>query len=179
MSISNEWNKSGEAVCRGGAPRRSGTPEIAFEKTERVTGRSSDGEVVFTVDLSGVAFLPGSHGCSPHSRCWPADGHAAAVPDPGNGSTAGNIVGRRCSGRIEAEQRNELLANLKEGRIRGMVKNIIDYGARRSRCVDGLLHVTDIAWRRINHPTEALSIGQTAKVQVIRYNSKPSVFRSA
>ena len=72
-----------------------------------------------------------------------------------------------------AEQRNELLANLKEGQIlEGMVKNITDYGAFVDLGgVDGLLHVTDIAWRRINHPTEALTIGQTVKVQVIRYNS--------
>ena len=57
--------------------------------------------------------------------------------------------------------------------LEGMVKNITDYGAFVDLGgVDGLLHVTDIAWRRINHPTEALSIGQTVKVQVIRYNSE-------
>jgi small subunit ribosomal protein S1 len=71
-----------------------------------------------------------------------------------------------------AEARNELVANLKEGQVlQGVVKNITDYGAFVDLGgVDGLLHVTDIAWRRINHPSEALSIGQTVKVQVIRFN---------
>src|SRR5206468_3345809 len=71
-----------------------------------------------------------------------------------------------------AEQRSELVASLKEGQIlSGVVKNITDYGAFVDLGgVDGLLHVTDIAWRRINHPSEALTIGQTVKVQVIRFN---------
>ncbi|MBN2752252.1 MAG: 30S ribosomal protein S1, partial [Rhodospirillaceae bacterium] len=73
-----------------------------------------------------------------------------------------------------AEQRSELIENLKEGQILdGVVKNITDYGAFVDLGgVDGLLHVTDIAWKRINHPSEALSIGQTIKVQVIRFNSE-------
>jgi small subunit ribosomal protein S1 len=71
-----------------------------------------------------------------------------------------------------AEQRSELVASLKEGQVlTGVVKNITDYGAFVDLGgVDGLLHVTDIAWRRINHPSEALNIGQTVKVQVIRFN---------
>jgi len=71
-----------------------------------------------------------------------------------------------------AEQRSELVASLKEGQIlNGVVKNITDYGAFVDLGgVDGLLHVTDIAWRRINHPSEALNIGQNVKVQVIRFN---------
>ena len=71
-----------------------------------------------------------------------------------------------------AEARSELVASLKEGQIlTGVVKNITDYGAFVDLGgVDGLLHVTDIAWRRINHPSEALHIGQTVKVQVIRFN---------
>jgi len=71
-----------------------------------------------------------------------------------------------------AEQRSELVASLKEGQIlNGVVKNITDYGAFVDLGgVDGLLHVTDIAWRRINHPSEALHIGQNVKVQVIRFN---------
>jgi small subunit ribosomal protein S1 len=71
-----------------------------------------------------------------------------------------------------AEARAELLANLKERQVlEGVVKNITEYGAFVDLGgVDGLLHVTDIAWRRINHPSEALSIGQTVNVQVIRYN---------
>jgi small subunit ribosomal protein S1 len=71
-----------------------------------------------------------------------------------------------------AEQRSELVASLKEGQIlAGVVKNITDYGAFVDLGgVDGLLHVTDIAWRRINHPSEALNIGQNVNVQVIRFN---------
>jgi len=73
-----------------------------------------------------------------------------------------------------AEQRSELIESLKEGQILdGVVKNITDYGAFVDLGgVDGLLHVTDIAWKRINHPSEALHIGQTVKVQVIRFNSE-------
>jgi len=73
-----------------------------------------------------------------------------------------------------AEQRSELVASLKEGQIlNGVVKNITDYGAFVDLGgVDGLLHVTDIAWRRINHPSEALHIGQSVKVQVIRFNAE-------
>ena len=71
-----------------------------------------------------------------------------------------------------AELRSELLQGLKEGMILdGEVKNLTDYGAFVDLGgVDGLLHVTDIAWRRINHPSEALAIGQEVKVQVIRFN---------
>ncbi len=69
-----------------------------------------------------------------------------------------------------AEQRSELIESLKEGQVlEGVVKNITDYGAFVDLGgVDGLLHVTDIAWKRINHPSEALHIGQSVKVQVIR-----------
>jgi small subunit ribosomal protein S1 len=86
----------------------------------------------------------------------------------------GNIVVSRRAVLEEsrAEARSELVASLKEGQIlSGVVKNITDYGAFVDLGgVDGLLHVTDIAWRRINHPSEALHIGQTVKVQVIRFN---------
>ena len=73
-----------------------------------------------------------------------------------------------------AEQRNELIANMSEGQVLdGIVKNITDYGAFIDLGgVDGLLHVTDIAWRRVNHPTDALQIGQTVKGQVIRFISE-------
>jgi small subunit ribosomal protein S1 len=86
----------------------------------------------------------------------------------------GNIVVSRRAVLEEtrAEQRAELVQGLKEGQILdGVVKNITDYGAFVDLGgVDGLLHVTDIAWRRINHPSEALQVGQTVKVQVIRFN---------
>ncbi|HMK69180.1 MAG TPA: 30S ribosomal protein S1, partial [Stellaceae bacterium] len=88
----------------------------------------------------------------------------------------GNIVVSRRAVLEEsrAEARSELVANLQEGQIlQGVVKNITDYGAFVDLGgVDGLLHVTDIAWRRINHPSEALHIGQTVKVQVIRFNKE-------
>ena len=86
----------------------------------------------------------------------------------------GNIVVSRRAVLEEnrAEQRQELVANLHEGQIiDGVVKNITDYGAFVDLGgVDGLLHVTDIAWHRVNHPTEILTIGQTVKVQVIKVN---------
>jgi small subunit ribosomal protein S1 len=88
----------------------------------------------------------------------------------------GNIVVSRRAVLEEtrAEQRSELIQGLKEGMILdGVVKNITDYGAFVDLGgVDGLLHVTDIAWRRINHPSEALQIGQPVKVQVIRFNQE-------
>ena len=88
----------------------------------------------------------------------------------------GNIVVSRRAVLEEtrAEQRSELVANLKEGQVlQGVVKNITDYGAFVDLGgVDGLLHVTDISWKRINHPTESLSIGQQVEVQVIRFNAE-------
>jgi small subunit ribosomal protein S1 len=88
----------------------------------------------------------------------------------------GNIVVSRRAVLEEtrAEQRSELIQGLKEGMILdGVVKNITDYGAFVDLGgVDGLLHVTDIAWRRINHPSEALTIGMPVKVQVIRFNQE-------
>merc|ERR1711939_1117313 len=73
-----------------------------------------------------------------------------------------------------AEARSELISSLQEGQVlEGVVKNITDYGAFVDLGgVDGLLHVTDIAWKRINHPSEALSIGETVKVQIIRFNAE-------
>ena len=86
----------------------------------------------------------------------------------------GNIVVSRRAVLEETrvEQRSELIKNLSEGQILdGVVKNITDYGAFIDLGgVDGLLHVTDIAWKRINHPSEALQIGQPVKVQIIRFN---------
>ncbi|MGB0630328.1 MAG: 30S ribosomal protein S1 [Alphaproteobacteria bacterium] len=175
-------NKNGEAVLSRERARREEAwtqLEIAFEKTERVTGtifgRVKGG---FTVDLSGaVAFLPGSQvDVRPIRDVGPLMGTPQPFQILKMDRRRGNIVVSRRAVLEEsrAEQRNELLTNLKEGQIlEGMVKNITDYGAFVDLGgVDGLLHVTDIAWRRINHPTEALSIGQTVKVQVIRYNSE-------
>src|SRR5206468_1303837 len=88
----------------------------------------------------------------------------------------GNIVVSRRTVLEEtrAEQRQELVQNLEEGQVvEGVVKNITDYGAFVDLGgIDGLLHVTDMAWRRVNHPTEILNIGQTVKVQIIRINQE-------
>jgi small subunit ribosomal protein S1 len=80
-----------------------------------------------------------------------------------------------------AEARSELVASLKEGQIlQGVVKNITDYGAFVDLGgVDGLLHVTDIAWRRINHPSEALTIGQSSRCRSSASTRRPSASRSA
>ncbi|HEY1719684.1 MAG TPA: 30S ribosomal protein S1 [Magnetospirillaceae bacterium] len=132
----------------------------------------------FTVDLAGaVAFLPGSQ---VDIRPVRDIGPLMNTPQPFQilkmDRSRGNIVVSRRAVLEEtrAEQRSELIESLKEGQIlEGVVKNITDYGAFVDLGgVDGLLHVTDIAWKRINHPSEALHIGQTVKVQVIRFNSE-------
>ncbi len=88
----------------------------------------------------------------------------------------GNIVVSRRAVLEEtrAEQRAELITNLKEGQILdGVIKNITDYGAFVDLGgVDGLLHVTDISWKRVNHPGEVLNVGETVKVQIIRFNTE-------
>jgi small subunit ribosomal protein S1 len=153
--------------------------ERQFQANERVTGiifgRVKGG---FTVDLSGaVAFLPGSQvDIRPVRDITPLIGTPQPFQILKMDRARGNIVVSRRAVLEEsrAEARSELVANLKEGQIlNGVVKNITDYGAFVDLGgVDGLLHVTDIAWRRINHPSEALHIGQSVKVQVIRFNSE-------
>lgn len=151
--------------------------EKAFEANQRVNGtiygRVKGG---FTVDLGGaMAFLPGSQvDIRPVRDVSPLMG----VPQPFQilkmDRARGNIVVSRRAVLEEtrAEQRSELIQGLTEGMILdGVVKNITDYGAFVDLGgVDGLLHVTDIAWKRINHPSEALQIGQPVRVQVIRFN---------
>ncbi|MGE5506743.1 MAG: 30S ribosomal protein S1 [Actinomycetota bacterium] len=151
--------------------------EKSFQDQQRVTGvifgRVKGG---FTVDLSGaVAFLPGSQvDIRPVRDITPLLGTPQPFQILKMDRSRGNIVVSRRAVLEEtrAEQRSELIENLKEGQIlEGVVKNITDYGAFVDLGgVDGLLHVTDIAWKRINHPSEALHIGQTVKVQVIRFN---------
>ena len=153
--------------------------EKSFTANERVTGvifgRVKGG---FTVDLNGaVAFLPGSQvDIRPVRDITPLIGTPQPFQILKMDRSRGNIVVSRRAVLEEsrAEARSELVANLKEGQIlNGVVKNITDYGAFVDLGgVDGLLHVTDIAWRRINHPSEALHIGQSVKVQVIRFNSE-------
>ncbi len=152
--------------------------EKAFEAQKRVDGtiygRVKGG---FTVDLGGaVAFLPGSQvDIRPVRDVGPLMGTPQPFQILKMDRARGNIVVSRRAVLEEtrAEQRSELIQGLKEGMILdGVVKNITDYGAFVDLGgVDGLLHVTDIAWRRINHPSEALTIGQPVKVQVIRFNS--------
>jgi small subunit ribosomal protein S1 len=173
-------NKNGEAVLSREKARREEAwtmLEHSFNDAERVNGtifgRVKGG---FTVDLSGaVAFLPGSQvDIRPVRDIGPLMGTPQPFQILKMDRSRGNIVVSRRAVLEEsrAEQRTELIANLKEGQVlEGVVKNITDYGAFVDLGgVDGLLHVTDIAWRRINHPSESLSIGQTLNVQVIRFN---------
>ena len=151
--------------------------EKSLNSGERVTGviqaRVKGG---FTVDLGGVtAFLPGSQvDIRPIKDISPL----MNVPQPFQilkmDKVRGNIVVSRRSVLEEtrAEQRTEIMKGLSENQIvEGIVKNITDYGAFIDLGgVDGLLHVTDISWKRVNHPAEVLSVGQTVKVQIIRFS---------
>ena len=153
--------------------------ESAHEKQERVTGVIF-GKVKggFTVDLDGAtAFLPGSQvDIRPVRDLGPLMGTPQPFQILKIDRKRGNIVVSRRAVLEEsrAEARSELVSNLQEGQVlSGVVKNITDYGAFVDLGgVDGLLHVTDIAWRRINHPSEALQVGQTVDVQVIRFNTE-------
>jgi small subunit ribosomal protein S1 len=153
--------------------------ETAFNKGERINGtifgRVKGG---FIVDLAGaVAFLPGSQ---VDIRPVRDIGPLMNTPQPFqilkmDRSRNNIVVSRRAVlEETRAEARSELIANLKEGQVlEGVVKNITDYGAFVDLGgVDGLLHVTDISWKRINHPSESLQIGETVNVQVIRFNSE-------
>ncbi len=130
----------------------------------------------FTVDLNGaVAFLPGSQiDVRPIRDVTPLIGVAQPFQILKMDKVRGNIVVSRRAVLEESrsEQRSEIIKNLSEGQIvDGVVKNITDYGAFIDLGgVDGLLHVTDISWKRINHPSEALSVGQNVKVQIIKFN---------
>ncbi len=173
-------NKNGEAVLSRDKAKREEAwvlLEKAFEKNERVTGiifgRVKGG---FTVDLSGaVAFRPGSQvDIRPVRDVGPLMGSPQPFQILKMDRSRGNIVVSRRAVLEEtrAVQRSELVASLKEGQVLpGVVKNITDYGAFVDLGgVDGLLHVTDMSWKRIGHPTEALTIGQQVQVQVIRFN---------
>ncbi|MTI11375.1 30S ribosomal protein S1 [Curvivirga aplysinae] len=175
-------DKNGESVLsRDKAKREEAWTalEVQFNNNERVQGvifgRVKGG---FTVDLNGaVAFLPGSQvDIRPVRDITPLMGNAQPFQILKMDRTRGNIVVSRRAVLEEsrAEQHAELMKNLKEGEtLEGVVKNITDYGAFVDLGgVDGLLHVTDISWRRINHPSEALTIGETVKVQVIRFNAE-------
>jgi small subunit ribosomal protein S1 len=173
-------DKNGEAMLSREKARREEAWQLlekSFKENQRVTGvifgRVKGG---FTVDLSGaVAFLPGSQvDIRPVRDAGPLMGSPQPFLILKMDRSRGNIVVSRRAVLEEsrAEARSELVASLKEGQVlQGVVKNITDYGAFVDLGgVDGLLHVTDIAWKRINHPSEALHIGQTVQVQVVRFN---------
>ena len=175
-------DRNGQALLSRDKARREeawGVLETSFEKQERVTGVIF-GKVKggFTVDLSGAtAFLPGSQvDIRPVRDLGPLMGTPQPFQILKIDRRRGNIVVSRRAVLEEsrAEARSELVSNLQEGQVlQGVVKNITDYGAFVDLGgVDGLLHVTDIAWQRISHPSEALQIGETVEVQVIRFNAE-------
>ncbi len=173
-------NSHGEAMLSRDRARR----EAAWDKLEKefeagnrvegvIFGRVKGG---FTVDLGGaVAFLPGSQvDIRPVRDVQPL----MDLPQPFQvlkmDRRRGNIVVSRRAilEETRAEQRSGLIQSLAEGQvIEGMVKNITDYGAFVDLGgIDGLLHVTDISYKRVNHPSEVLNIGDTVKVQIVRIN---------
>ncbi|WP_445530147.1 30S ribosomal protein S1 [Yunchengibacter salinarum] len=173
-------NAMGEAILSRDKARREEAweqLEKAFENDSRVDGvifgRVKGG---FTVDLNGaVAFLPGSQvDIRPVRDVTPLMNITQPFQILKMDRRRGNIVVSRRAVLEEdrAEQRAELMSKLKEGdAVEGVVKNITDYGAFVDLGgIDGLLHVTDMSWRRVSHPTEVLSIGETVKVQVVRIN---------
>ncbi len=173
-------NANGEAMLSRDRARREAAwdkLETEFAKTARVEGvifgRVKGG---FTVDLNGaVAFLPGSQvDIRPVRDVQPL----MDIPQPFQilkmDRKRGNIVVSRRAilEETRAEQRSGLILSLAEGQIiDGVVKNITDYGAFVDLGgIDGLLHVTDLSYKRVNHPSEMLNIGDTVKVQIIRIN---------
>jgi small subunit ribosomal protein S1 len=151
--------------------------ERSFAKGEPVTGQIV-GRVKggFTVDLGGAnAFLPGSQvDIRPVRDVGPLMGKDQPFAILKMDRPRGNIVVSRRAVLEEsrAEQRAELVNQLSEGEVReGVVKNITDYGAFVDLGgIDGLLHVTDMSWRRVSHPSQVLSVGETVKVQIIKIN---------
>ncbi|HEU4650332.1 MAG TPA: 30S ribosomal protein S1 [Croceibacterium sp.] len=173
-------NSAGEAMLSRDRARREAAwdkLEKEFEKGERVEGvifgRVKGG---FTVDLGGaVAFLPGSQ---VDIRPVRDVGPLMDIPQPFQilkmDRRRGNIVVSRRAilEETRAEQRSGLIQSLAEGQvIEGVVKNITDYGAFVDLGgIDGLLHVTDISYKRVGHPSEVINIGDTVKVQIVRIN---------
>ena len=173
-------NALGEAILSREKARREESwvkLEVKFANGERVEGIIfNQVKGGFTVDLDGaVAFLPRSQvDIRPIRDVSPLMHNPQPFEILKMDKRRGNIVVSRRTVLEEsrAEQRSEIVQNLEEGQVvEGVVKNITDYGAFVDLGgIDGLLHVTDMAWRRVNHPTEILNIGQTVKVQIIRIN---------
>ncbi len=173
-------NATGEAILSREKARREESwtvLEKSYEAEERVDGvifgRVKGG---FTVDLNGaVAFLPGSQvDVRPIRDVTPLMNITQPFQILKMDRKRGNIVVSRRAilEETRAEQRAELITTLADGQVvEGIVKNITDYGAFVDLGgIDGLLHVTDISWKRINHPSEVLNIGDTINVQIIRLN---------
>ncbi|MAO03070.1 MAG: 30S ribosomal protein S1, partial [Citromicrobium sp.] len=175
-------NAEGEAMLSRDRARR----EAAWDKLEnefgegkrvegRIFGRVKGG---FTVDLDGaVAFLPGSQvDIRPVRDVTPLMDQPQPFQILKMDRRRGNIVVSRRAVLEEtrAEQRSELISDLAEGQVvDGVVKNITDYGAFVDLGgIDGLLHVTDMSYKRVNHPSEVIEIGQTVTVQIIRINAE-------
>ena len=173
-------NALGEAVISRDKARREeswGKLEKAFQNNQHVSGVIfSTVKGGYTVDLDGaVAFLPRSQvDIRPVRDVGPLMHQPQPFQILKMDRRRGNIVVSRRTVLEEtrAGQRQELVASLEEGQvIDGVVKNITDYGAFVDLGgIDGLLHVTDIAWRRVNHPSEVLNIGQQVKVKIIKIN---------
>ena len=174
-------NANGEAVISREKARR----EEAWERLEHVfdKGERVDGEIFnrvkggFTVDLGGaVAFLPGSQvDIRPVRDASPLMNIVQPFRILKMDRRRGNIVVSRRSILEEdrAEHRQEVVKELGEGDERdGVVKNITDYGAfvELAPGVDGLLHVTDMSWSRVNHPSEVLNVNDTVRVKIIKIN---------
>ncbi|HZC15489.1 MAG TPA: 30S ribosomal protein S1 [Caulobacteraceae bacterium] len=173
-------NASGEAVISREKARR----EEAWTRLEGVfaEGQPVNGSIVgrvkggFTVDLGGAsAFLPGSQvDIRPVRDVGPLMGKEQPFAILKMDRPRGNIVVSRRAilEEARAEQRTELVSQLHEGEVReGVVKNITDYGAFVDLGgIDGLLHVTDMSWKRVNHPSQVLAVGDTVKVQIVKIN---------
>jgi small subunit ribosomal protein S1 len=173
-------NALGEAVISREKARREEAwtrLEAVFERNEPVNGaivgRVKGG---FTVDLGGAsAFLPGSQvDIRPVRDVGPLMGKEQPFAILKMDRPRGNIVVSRRAilEEARAEQRTEIVSQLQEGEVReGVVKNITDYGAFVDLGgIDGLLHVTDMSWKRVNHPSQVLAVGDTVKVQIIKIN---------
>ena len=173
-------NALGEAVISRDKARR----EEAWTRLEAVfaEGHPVNGAIVgrvkggFTVDLGGAsAFLPGSQvDIRPVRDVGPLMGKEQPFAILKMDRPRGNIVVSRRAilEEARAEQRTELVSQLQEGEVReGVVKNITDYGAFVDLGgIDGLLHVTDMSWKRVNHPSQVLAVGDTVKVQIVKIN---------
>ena len=173
-------NALGEAVISREKARR----EEAWTRLEGVHARNEPvmGAIVgrvkggFTVDLGGAsAFLPGSQvDIRPVRDVGPLMGREQPFAILKMDRPRGNIVVSRRAilEEARAEQRTELVGQLQEGEIReGVVKNITDYGAFVDLGgIDGLLHVTDMSWKRVNHPSQVLAVGDTVRVQIVKIN---------